>query len=90
MPVARRYLARALGGGLGEHGQVSDVELDDDMRWCPFAYGATVQAAVAIERKQGVVTVTYPVVLDKTRGTEYMKVISLVGRERLVYSSRDN
>ena len=60
------FVARHAAGDLG-HGNLADVELNEDMRWCPHIFGSAVQAAVAIERGAGFVCSVYAVKVPQSR-----------------------
>jgi hypothetical protein len=75
-------VARHAAGDLGAYGNVADVVLDDDRRWCPELFGPATVAARAIETGVGLIASTFEVVIrNSTGGTHQsdIEILTLIG-----------
>jgi hypothetical protein len=56
-------VARHAAGDLGAYGNVADVQLDDDRRWCPEIFGVATVAARAIETGVGLIASRFEILI---------------------------
>jgi hypothetical protein len=93
-PIAslRQHLHNHAHGEWGSIGRASEVgELGDDQAWCPSLFGPAIQNAAAVKAGRGLVRSVFPHVYSLTRGSEELKIITLIGHTTLVYApSRDS
>jgi hypothetical protein len=86
--VRREYIKRHASGDWGVVGHIDDAkDLTDDQRWCPVLFGKAVENAVAIEMGAGLVESFYPRVFGEGRGTESVRVVTLVSELTLCYAA---
>jgi hypothetical protein len=78
------YLARHRAGDWGI-GKASEVELSDDMLWCPPLYGQAVENAASIHRGRGLVQSMYDAGKVETRHPDELKICTLVNHTTVIY-----
>ena len=71
-------LDRHTAGDFGSVGSIADVELSDEMRFCPYRFSELVQDAAAIESGWGLVKSRYPVKVEGNQDPEIVKIATLL------------
>lgn len=71
------FVLRHVAGDFGEHGPMPEAIREVD-RWCPGLAGYAVRNALAIESDRGLIQSSYPVVIEPDRGTEAIRVMTLL------------
>ena len=82
--AVRELIHRHQQGDHGEIGRLKDVELDDDRRWAPPAFGRLAMNAAAIEEGAGLVHSVFNVQVPRYTGGMYPRLEDEPGRAQLV------
>jgi hypothetical protein len=82
----RPFVQKHLRGDWGSNGKLSDIQFDDDSRWCPPFFGIGFINAAAVELGAGQVVSVYPDVWHQTgRHPEALWIVTDIGRRTICW-----